>query len=265
VPTPEPTPEPTPPADQPTPPADPPTPEPTADQPAPEPTPAPAPAPAPTPPPPKPAAKPFVDDYYTRKGGLGVFHNVRLALGMLSGTAPNFVDDMAPMMAGETKDVTAGSIAFEGSFLALPSSYGHFHGLEFSTGLRSTPIDYWLQFGSSVSLLNVGHGGPGSFRLGGGFGAGFNFAHGYGYVRGRVAFVVIRAKLDVEVTATWTPPSASTGNYDERLYRASAWYRPGKSKRAFELFAESLRRADATGDYKREIDGVGGGLGMTFF
>lgn len=205
------------------------------------------------------------DDYYTRKGGLGVFHNARIAVGALSGTTPNFVDEMPPATAGETRAVTSGSLVFEGSFLPLPSSYGQFHGIEFSTGVRSAPFDLWGQFGTSVSLLNVGRGGPGSFRVGGGFGVGLSFAHAYAYVRGRLAFVVLPRKLDVEVGVFWVPRSASTSSYEERAYRAAAWYRPGKSKRAFELFVETLSRFDDTGDFQREVDGVGGGIGMTLF
>ena len=77
--------------------------------------------------------------------------------------------------------------AFEGSFLGVPSSFTptNFHGIEFSTGIRLSKFDYWLSMGTAVTVLNLGHGGPGTLRLGGSFGAGFNFAHGFGYVRGR--------------------------------------------------------------------------------
>lgn len=220
------------------------------------------------PPPPPPTGTPFVDDYYDRKRGIGIFHQARLALGVLQGTAPKTASDMMPVTAGETMGVTQAELAFEGVFLQLPSSYGHFHGIEFSTGLRSTPIDFWLQFGTAVSLFNIGRGGPGSLRLGGSFGAGFNLAHGYGYVRGRAAFVIIPAKLDAEVSASWTPNSASTSNYDELLYRASVWYRPGGpggSKRAYEVYVESFQRTDDAAETEREFTGIGGGLGMTFF
>lgn len=220
-------------------------------------------------PPPPPADKPFVDDYYDRKRGIGMFHQARLAIGVLNGTAPKLAGDMMmPVTPGETTGVTQGEIAFEGVYLGLPSAYGHFHGIEVSTGLRSTPIDYWLQFGTAVSLFNLGRGGPGSLRVGGSFGAGFNLAHGYGYVRGRAALVILPAKLDAEVSATWTPNSASTGNYDEVLYRASVWFRPGApggSKRAYEVYVESLRRSDDAEDKEREFTGIGGGIGMTFF
>jgi hypothetical protein len=233
-------------------------------------------APAPVVPPPavavappaSPAAKPFVDDYYDRKRGVGMFHQARLALGVMNGTAPNIGDEMMPVTPGETKGVTQGELAFEGVFLQLPSAYGHFHGIEFSTGLRSTPIDFWLQFGTAVSLFNIGRGGPGSLRVGGSFGAGFNLAHGYGYVRGRAAFVILPARLDAELSASWTPNSASTSNYDELLYRASVWYRPGGpggSKRAYEVYVESFRRSDDAEDKEREFTGIGGGIGMTFF
>lgn len=261
APAPEPTPEPTPATE----PAPPPTPPPA---PAPTPPPAPAPAPAAVPAEPKHDDKPFVDDYYDRKRGLGMFHQARLAIGVLQGTAPNFMDDTAPMTPGETKDVTQGELAFEGVYLGLPSSYGHFHGIEFSTGIRSTPIDYWLQFGTAVSLFNLGHGGPGSLRVGGSFGAGFDLAHAYGYVRGRAAIVLIPARVDGEVSAQWMPSNAGTGNYDEVLYRGSLWYRPGGpggSKRAYEAYVEAFHRTDDAADKKREFVGIGGGIGMTLF
>ncbi len=197
-----------------------------------------------------------------------MFHQARLALGVLQGTAPDVGSDMMPVTPGTTKDVTQGEVAFEGVFLQLPSAYGHFHGIEVSSGLRSTPFDFWLQFGTAVSLFNIGRGGPGSLRVGGSFGAGFNLAHGYGYVRGRAAFVIVPARLDAEVSASWVPDSASTSNYAELLYRASVWYRPGGpggSKRAYEVYVESFRRSDDDADKEREFTGVGGGVGMTFF
>lgn len=273
-----PPPPPPPPADPTTPPAPPaptvtePPPLPALPPPAPTPPPAPAPAPTPVvaPPPPTPPApdKPFVDDYYDRKRGVGMFHQSRLAVGVMKGTAPNFTDDMPPVTPGETKDVTQGELSFEGVYLGLPSAYGHFHGIEFSTGLRSEPIDFWAQFGTAVSLFNLGRGGPGSLRVGGSFGAGFNLAHGYAYVKGRTAIVLIPARLDAEVSAMWTPPSASTSNYDEVLYRASVWYRPGapgESKRAYEAYVEAFHRTDDSTDKKREFVGIGGGIGLTLF
>ena len=222
----------------------------------------------PTPPPAKPADKPFVDDYYDRKRGVGMFHQSRLAVGVLTGKAPNFMEDAPPAVMGEEKDVTQGQFALEGVYLGLPSAYGHFHGIEFSTGLRTSPIDFWAQFGTAVSLFNIGRGGPGSLRVGGSFGAGFNLSHGYGYVRGRAAIVLIPAQLDAEASAMWTPSSASTGNYDELLYRASVWYRPGGpggSKRAYEVYGEMYHRTDDAADQKREFVGIGAGVGMTLF
>ncbi len=271
-PAPEATPAATPPTDGTTPPTEAPPPPPPVETPPAVVTPPPPPPPpvAVVTPPPPPAEKAFVDDYYDRKRGIGMFHQARLALGVLSGTAPKMAsaDGTMPVTAGETKDVTQGEVAFEGVYLGLPSSFGHFHGIEVSTGLRSTPIDFWLQFGTAVSLFNIGRGGPGSLRVGGSFGAGFNLAHGYGYVRGRAAFVIVPAKLDAEVSASWTPNSASTSNYDELLYRASVWYRPGGtggSKRAYEVYVESFHRTDDEADKEREFTGIGGGLGMTFF
>lgn len=221
----------------------------------------PAVAPAPPAPEPAPAVRAKrVDDYYSRQRAFGIFHRGRLALGAHSGNAPVMMDGVA---TGATEGRTMAMLAFDGAYLGLPSSFGNFHGVEFSTGLRAAPFDFWLSFGTAVTFLNIGHGGPGSFRIGGSFGAGFNLAHGFGYVRGRAALVVIPMKLDAEVSVQWTPPSASTSNFDEQLRRISVWYRPGKSKFAWEVFVEQFRRIDATSDLEREFDGYGAGLAMT--
>lgn len=246
------------------------TPEPAPAQPAPPP-PAPvvAPVAAPTPPPKADEPeKPFVDDYYDRKRGVGMFHSSRMTIGVLQGNAPKFVDGMPPADPMEEQSATRGELAVEGVYLGIPSAYGHFHGIEFSTGLRSSPIDVWVQGGTAVSLFNIGRGGPGSLRVGGSFGAGFNLAHGYGYVKGRAAIVLIPAQLDGEVSAFWVPSSASTGNYDERIYRASVWYRPGGSggsKRAYEVYGEMYHRTDDTRVLEKEFTGIGAGVGMTLF
>lgn len=253
--------------------------------PTPEPTPTP---PTPTPPPPTPAPMvpttttangtttssspapvaavtktPRVDDYYSRQRGLGMFHKSRLVVGALSGEALPFTDGMPGATLAST---TRFSLGVDGVFLAMPSSFGNFHGIEFSSGVRTSPFDFWLSGGTAVTLLNIGKGGPGSLRIGGGFGMGFNLAHGYGYVRGRAALVIVPMKLDVEVSAQWSPPAASTNNYDEQTMRASAWYRPSKSQRAYEVFIETYHRIDDTAMTDKEFEnGVGGGVGLTLF
>ncbi|MBL9016182.1 MAG: hypothetical protein JNL83_18485 [Myxococcales bacterium] len=238
--------------------------------PPPAPTAAPVAAPVAAAEPPKQDApsKPFVDDYYDRKRGVGMFHRSRMTLGALQGQAPAFVDGMAPADPMAETSATRAQFALEGVYLGIPSSYGHFHGIEFSTGMRTSPIDFWLHGGTAFSLFNIGRGGPGSLRLGGSFGAGFNLAHGYGYVRGRAAIVLIPAALDGEVSALWVPSSASTGNYEELTYRASIWYRPagsGGSKRAYEVYGEMYHRTDETAVLEKEFTGIGAGVGMTLF
>lgn len=204
------------------------------------------------------------DGYYKRTRGIGVFHNSRLIAGALFGTAPDLMDGVATM-PGATKDVTSASLSFEASYLGLPSSFGHFHGMEMATGLRTGPWDFWLQAGTAVTLFNLGHGGPGSLRVGGGFGAGFDLAHAYGYVRGRAALVIVPDKLDAEASITWSPPSAGSGNYDLRAARVSVWLRSGKRARAFEGYLETFHRLDDAADQERELEGVGGGVGVSFF
>jgi hypothetical protein len=204
--------------------------------------------------------------YYKRTRGVGVFHQSRLILGALVGQSPDLMEGAAAPMPGAMKDVTRMSLAFEATWLGVPSSFGHFHGLEVATGLRSGPWEYWLQAGTAVTLFNLGHGGPGSLRVGGGFGAGFDFAHAYGYVRGRAAMVVVPEKIDAEASVTWTPPSASTNDYDQQTARLSVWVRPGsKGGRAYEGFVEAFHRLDDDSVQAKEVDGVGGGVGLSFF
>ncbi len=235
-----------------------------------EPMPPPAPAPAPEPAPAPHAATttapaaattkkaPTPDDYYSRQRGLGIFHRGRLALGLISGDATVLMDG-APAM---TEARTIGSLSFDVAYLQLPSSFGNFHGIETSLGLRGAPFDMWMQAGSAFTLLNVGRGGIGSLRAGGGFGIGFNLAHGYAYLRARAAIVLIPRKVDAEVSVQWSPTSASTHHYDEQTRRASLWIRTSKSKQAYEVYVESYKRLDPTNDTDREIEGIGGGVGI---
>ena len=261
---------PPPPAPEPTPPPPP--------APAPVVAPAPAPTPAPPPPPPKAEEKPFVapwsgercpdeDNYFACDRGFGIHHKSRFVIGAISGMVPT-IDSMTSMPTGTTEATTMASIAFDVAFLGIPSSFSNanFHGFEMSTGLRSGKTDFWFQFGTAVTVLNLGHGGPLTMRFGGSFGAGFNLAHGYGYVRGRAAVVLLPNKLDAEVSVQWTPTSASTSNYEERDMRLSAWYRYGTKNNALELYVQKLSRVDAMADDDREIiDGFGGGVGLSFF
>ncbi len=271
-PTSDPAPAPTPPVVEPTPVVEPPPPA----EPAPPVAPAPAPAPAPT------QADTVVETdthlyatappsehaytYYGRQHGVGIFHDVHLTVGGVAADVPNVGDDVTMDVApGALKSATMFAVALEGAYIGMPSSYGHVHGVEFSTGLRTAPIDFWLQGGTAVTLLNVGHGGPGSVRLGGGFGIGFNFAHGYAYIRGRAALVILPERLDVEASVQWVPSAASTSGFDERLARVTAWWRASEShQRAFEVYVEQVSRQADDKDTKRELDGIGAGVGITF-
>jgi hypothetical protein len=204
-----------------------------------------------------------VDDYYSRERGMGIFHHGHISVSVLQGDAPVTADGMQMPGATEmTEGKTLGSFAFDAVWLGLPSSFGNFHGMEFSSGVRTGPFDFWMSFGTAVTIFNLGHGGPGSIRLGGSFGAGFNFAHGFGYVKGRAAMVVLPKRLDVEGSWQWTPPSASTKNYDEQDMRVSAWYRPGKADTAYEVYIEHFKRQDDLRSLERELDGYGVGIGI---
>lgn len=209
---------------------------------------------------------PDEDNYFACDRGYGIHHKSRLVVGALNASVPTI--GMDGMATGTTEAATLMSIAFDVAFLGLPSSFSNanFHGFEMSTGLRSGKTDFWFQFGTAVTVLNLGHGGPLTMRLGGSFGAGFNLAHGYGYLRGRAAVVIIPNKLDAEVSTQWTPTSASTSNYEERDSRISAWYRYGAKNNALEIYIQKFSRVDAMADDDREIiDGFGGGVGLSFF
>ena len=267
----------------PQPPTEAPPPSPPVETPPPPPQP---PAPVVTTPPPQPQAQPETPpekptpprckggsgSYYNCERPYGIFHNSRLVIGGLSGDAAVTTTDPATGMETTTvQGRTTGVLAFEAAFLGVPSSFAptNFHGMEVSSGIRLSKFDFWLSFGTAVTFLNLGHGGPGTLRIGGSFGAGFNLAHGYGYVRGRAAAVILPERLDVEVSAQWTPPSASTSDYDEQTWRISAWYRVNeKSGRAAELYLETFSRVDAdpmtTGD-REIVDGAGAGVGFSFF
>jgi hypothetical protein len=201
-----------------------------------------------------------VDDYYSRERGMGIFHHGHLSVSVWQGDQP-ITGAMAPATE-TTQSKTIGSFSFDAIWLGLPSSFGNFHGMEISTGVRTEPWDFWLSFGTAFTVFNLGHGGPGSIRLGGSFGAGFNFAHGFGYVRGRAAMVLIPKRLDVEASWQWTPPSASTKHYDEQDMRVSAWYRPGKAETAYEVYIEHFKRQDELRSLEREFDGYGVGIGI---
>ncbi len=182
------------------------------------------------------------------------------------GDAPQLMTDANGMeVDGGIAGSTMGVLAFEAAYLEVPSSYGNFHGIEVSAGLRSTPVDFWLSFGTAMTFFNLGRGQPGSLRVGGSFGAGFNFAHGFGYVRGRAALVIIPRRLDAELSVQWSPPAASTQNYDERTERISVWYRYGRSRKAIEGYIERYHRLDDFQVNKREFDGFGVGVGWSLF
>jgi hypothetical protein len=208
--------------------------------------------------------------YYNCERAFGVFHNTRVVAGALAGDTPVTIMDATGAMSTTTESRTMFSLAFEGGFLGIPSSFAptNFHGFEFSTGIRAPVFDFWLSFGTAFTVLNLGHGGPGTLRIGGSFGAGFNLAHGYGYLRGRGALVIVPEKLDVEVSAQWSPPPASTSNYEEQNARISAWYRiDRKKRRALEIYVEKFSRVDANAMVEKDreiVDGVGGGIGFSF-
>lgn len=105
------------------------------------------------------------DRYYRRTRGVGIFHSSRLLVGALVGAVPDLENGMITT-PGATRDATMVSLGFDGAFLGLPSSFGHFHGIELSTGVRVAPFDWWLSAGTAVTLFDLGEGGPLTVRVG---------------------------------------------------------------------------------------------------
>ncbi len=256
------------------------------------PTAPPAPAPAPVPPAPVPPApvssaptpapvkptepeKPFHSEHYSRARGLGIFHKGHAYVGVLGGDTFD--------ATGMATSSTGAVLAFEGVFLGMPSLYGNMHGIEGFASIRTGPTDVNVGFGFPVTFFNIGRGQPLSLRLGGSFGVGIGNQQAFGYIRGRGALVVIPDRLDLEASAQWTPPSASSafgdavGDFDTRTLRAAAWYRYGKGSagRFIEIYAEYFERTrtvTATAanptpmvDRTDDVAGLGLGVGITLF
>ncbi|MBP9085664.1 MAG: hypothetical protein KBG15_06070 [Kofleriaceae bacterium] len=232
---------------------------------------------APTPAPVKPTEpeKPFHSEHYSRARGLGIFHKGHAYVGVLGGDTFD--------ATGMATSSTGAVLAFEGVFLGMPSLYGNMHGIEGFASIRTGPTDVNVGFGFPVTFFNIGRGQPLSLRLGGSFGVGIGNQQAFGYIRGRGALVVIPDRLDLEASAQWTPPSASSafgdavGDFDTRTLRAAAWYRYGKGSagRFIEIYAEYFERTrtvTATAanptpmvDRTDDVAGLGLGVGITLF
>ncbi len=259
-------------------------------QPPAPPPPAPQPPPPPPPPPPdsrgKDVAKPLRrasssrsrsssrrrgPTRYSRARGVGIYHKAHLMAGVFQTEIASMVDG-----GGVTREnKTSFLFELDMSYLGVSSMYGNFHGIEMFTGIVSAPFDMYWGFGMPITFLNVGHGGPGTLRLGGSFGVGLAYHHAFAYLRGRAAAVIIPDKLDVEASYRWIPDSADatysgSGSFEDTNLRISAFYHTGGKKgRAWELFVqvwERQRRLDGEPipDAPAAVKTTVFGLGMTF-
>jgi len=215
-----------------------------------------------------------VDDYFSRKRGIGMFHRARVALGGFNGQQPAL---MGVPARGNTDGATSFAFQMDLTELGVRTRLGNYAGYELSVGLRTHPAESWSAIGSAVTFLNLGDGGAGSLRLGGAFGIGgcttwnatpgaiFKHSLPWAYVRGRGAVVLIRKTLDAELSMRWTPASASRAGFDERDVRLSFWYRRGPDGvSAWEGYVEWFQRQVDDLDSPHEFVGIGGGVGLAY-
>ena len=215
--------------------------------------------------------KPKGPTRYSRARALGIYHKAHVMVGLVQGDVAT--EQSGGMFTVESK--TAFMAELDLGFLGLPSMYGNFHGIETFMGIVTTPFDLYWGFGLPLTFLNVGSGGPGSFRLGGSFGVGLAYKHAFAYVRGRAAAVIVPEKVDVEASLRWIPDSADgmysgDDDFNDTNLRISAFYHPGGKKgRAWEVFLQMWERQRRdTGERSTRSDGEVKatvlGVGMTF-
>lgn len=132
-----------------------------------------------------------------------------------------------------------------------------------STDLTQGPLIFDLSVGFPLTLLELGDGGPGSIRLSVAPGFGMSVQEAYGYLRGRLATVILPETLTVDVSARYTPIDAShawaedTGLGTWSLQFAAQW--TYDEDLAFAAFVELLD-ADlgVPGQGEPAVDGLGG-------
>lgn len=87
--------------------------------------------------------------------------------------------------------------------------YGPADGEDVSTDFTQGPLLFDMGLGFPISLLDVGSGGVGSFRLSVAPGIGFSVQEAYAYVRGGAGLVVLPNTLTVGLSARYSPFDAS--------------------------------------------------------
>ncbi len=149
-----------------------------------------------------------IDEYWSDElgpyvRGIGTDHFVSMAIGYMPSSVVDFEEnDIDPPIAGSSYFTMAASM------VPLPTLFGSLGGAEADLTL-GFPLfrSYFGGIGGNFGLVVQ----PISFRYlraSVAFGAGFN-AHGYGYLKPRVAFTLVPDWIDAEATYRWIPEYAS--------------------------------------------------------
>ena len=142
-------------------------------------------------------------DYVSKIYGLGTSHFASVDITYMPGSVVDFEEDeQNPPISG------TGTFTVAACLLPLPTLFGGMGGMEadFSLGFPAFK-SYFGGFGGNLGLVVQ----PISFehlRASVAVGGGFN-AHGYGYLKPRIAFTVVPGYVDAEATYRWIPETAS--------------------------------------------------------
>ncbi|MDI1477198.1 hypothetical protein [Polyangium sp. y55x31] len=143
------------------------------------------------------------EDQVSQAYGLGTSHLASVGIVYMPGSIVDFEEDeQNPPISG------TGYFTVAASYLPLPTLFGAMGGMEadFSIGFPAFK-SYFGGFGANLGLVVQ----PISFRhlrLSVAVGGGFN-AHGYGYVKPRLAFTIVPGYVDADATYRWIPDTAS--------------------------------------------------------
>ncbi|MRG94698.1 hypothetical protein [Polyangium spumosum] len=176
------------------------------------------------------------DALLERAPGLGLSHVMSMAIVYLPGSVVDFEEDpQNPSIAG------TGALTIGASFLPIPTLFGSQFGLEadFTLGFPLVK-SYFGGIGGNVGLVLQ----PLAFRylrLSVAIGGGFN-AHGYGYLKPRLAFPIVPDRIEAEATYRWIPNTASNvfdgedgledDGFGEHKLRGSLFVRVGEKDRS---------------------------------
>ncbi|HVK65767.1 MAG TPA: hypothetical protein VM694_14895 [Polyangium sp.] len=145
----------------------------------------------------------FSSDDVLQSYGLGTNHFGSVAIVYTPRSVFDFEEnEQDPPIAG------TGALTIAASFLPLPTLFGGMGGMEGDITI-GFPLfkSYFGGFGANLGLVVQ----PISFRhlrVSLAVGGGFN-AHGYGYLKPRIAFTIVPDYVDAEATYRWIPETAS--------------------------------------------------------